>query len=126
MAVSLAVVGYNEQAATPQLAQDGAVNISMIDQAGGNMEGKESRFGITTILYLGSLHHICIQWICQFHARQLHADRRHDTDAADDAGRSRVWRYGLRTIRYAGFCYSDGLHSGFDGGADSGIPWQED
>ena len=48
MAVSLAVVGYNEQAATPQLAQDGAVNISMIDQAGGNMEGKESRFGITT------------------------------------------------------------------------------
>lgn len=48
MAVSLAVVGYNEQVATPQLAQDGAVNISMADQAGGNMEGKESRFGIAT------------------------------------------------------------------------------
>ncbi|WP_419025849.1 potassium-transporting ATPase subunit KdpA [Emergencia sp.] len=48
LAVSLAVVGYNEQIATPQLAQDGAVNISMVDQAGGNMEGKESRFGIAT------------------------------------------------------------------------------
>lgn len=34
--------------ATPQLIQDGAVNTSMIDQSGGNMEGKESRFGIAT------------------------------------------------------------------------------
>ena len=46
LAASLAVVAYSEQAATPQLAQDGAVNITMDDQAGGNMEGKESRFGI--------------------------------------------------------------------------------
>ena len=33
---------------TPQLAQNGAVDISTVDQAGGNMEGKETRFGIAT------------------------------------------------------------------------------
>ena len=32
--------------ATPQLEQNGIVDISNHDQAGGNMEGKESRFGI--------------------------------------------------------------------------------
>lgn len=46
LAAALAVVGYNEQAGTPQLAQDGAVYMGTEGQAGGNMEGKETRFGI--------------------------------------------------------------------------------
>ena len=33
---------------TPQIAQGGAVDISTAGQAGGNMEGKETRFGIAT------------------------------------------------------------------------------
>ena len=49
LAVALSIVAVNEQSATPQLAQDGAVNITAsADQAGGNMEGKETRFGIAT------------------------------------------------------------------------------
>ncbi|MDO4280267.1 MAG: potassium-transporting ATPase subunit KdpA [Peptococcaceae bacterium] len=49
LAAALAVVAVNEQAATPQLAQDGAVNITQsTDQPGGNMEGKEARFGIAS------------------------------------------------------------------------------
>ena len=48
LVLALGTIAVNEQAATPQLAQDGNVNISMIDQAGGNMEGKETRFGIAT------------------------------------------------------------------------------
>ena len=48
LAAALAVVGYNEQAGTPQLAQDGAVYMGTEGQAGGNMEGKETRFGIAT------------------------------------------------------------------------------
>ena len=48
LAAALAVVGYNEQAGTPQLAQDGAVYMETEGQAGGNMEGKETRFGIAT------------------------------------------------------------------------------
>ena len=46
LVAALGVIGLNEQAATPQLAQDGAVDLSSVDQAGGNMEGKETRFGI--------------------------------------------------------------------------------
>lgn len=43
----LAIIAINEQNGTPQLAQNGAVDIISTDyQAGGNMEGKESRFGI--------------------------------------------------------------------------------
>jgi K+-transporting ATPase ATPase A chain len=36
-----------EQAGTSELASNGVVNISSVDQSGGNMEGKEVRFGIT-------------------------------------------------------------------------------
>lgn len=50
-----AVIGVNEQLGTPQLASDGAVEIAAPGDAGsvpfspgGNMEGKETRFGITT------------------------------------------------------------------------------
>lgn len=51
------VSAYYEHAGTPQLAQNGAVNIEPgltaingidVDHAGGNMEGKESRHGIAT------------------------------------------------------------------------------
>lgn len=46
LVLALSVVAVNEQLATPQLAQDGNVNLAMMEQAGGNMEGKETRFGI--------------------------------------------------------------------------------
>ncbi|MEG1880515.1 MAG: potassium-transporting ATPase subunit KdpA, partial [Oscillospiraceae bacterium] len=46
--LALSIIGINEQMATPQLSQNGAVDISTNQQAGGNMEGKESRFGITS------------------------------------------------------------------------------
>lgn len=46
LAVSLGVTGTAEMQATPQLAQNGAVDTSFVNQSGGNMEGKETRFGI--------------------------------------------------------------------------------
>lgn len=49
LVVCLAVVTVSEQAATPQLAQGGAVDVeASAAQAGGNMEGKEARFGIAS------------------------------------------------------------------------------
>ena len=48
LAAALAIVGCSEQAGTPQIAQDGAVYMGTEGQAGGNMEGKETRFGIAT------------------------------------------------------------------------------
>lgn len=46
----LAAVGIilSEQGGTPQLAQNGLVDMTTVNQAGGNMEGKESRFGIAS------------------------------------------------------------------------------
>ena len=46
LVVCLGLVAFCEQNGTPQLAQNGAVNLTAVDQAGGNMEGKETRFGI--------------------------------------------------------------------------------
>lgn len=46
LVVALSIVAIQEQVATPQLAQNGAVDITTSDQPGGNMEGKEARFGI--------------------------------------------------------------------------------
>lgn len=48
LALALAAIAVNEHIATPQLSQDGSVNLSTVNQAGGNMEGKETRFGIAT------------------------------------------------------------------------------
>ena len=48
LAAALAIVGCSEQAGTPQIAQDGAVYMGTEGQAGGNMGGKETRFGIAT------------------------------------------------------------------------------
>ena len=57
LCIALGCIAVSEQTGTAQLAQNGAVNmtetchsvdISMDGQAGGNMEGKETRFGIAT------------------------------------------------------------------------------
>ncbi len=48
LVVAMAIVGVNEQIGTPQMALNGQVDLSTINQAGGNMEGKEARFGIAT------------------------------------------------------------------------------
>ncbi len=46
MAVCLSITLTAEAHATPQLAQNGTVDTSFLNQSGGNMEGKETRFGI--------------------------------------------------------------------------------
>ena len=46
LVIGFIVIGVNEQTGTAQLAQNGAVDLSANEQAGGNMEGKETRFGI--------------------------------------------------------------------------------
>ena len=48
LAVSLAIVGAAEQSGTPQINQNGAVYTGTDGQSGGNMEGKETRFGIAS------------------------------------------------------------------------------
>ena len=48
LVLALGFVAYNEQKATPQLTNNITVDTSTNHQAGGNMEGKEARFGISS------------------------------------------------------------------------------
>ncbi|MDD4508230.1 MAG: potassium-transporting ATPase subunit KdpA [Eubacteriaceae bacterium] len=49
LCVALAALAVNEQLGTPELAQNGSVDLSWsAEQCGGNMEGKEARFGIVS------------------------------------------------------------------------------
>lgn len=48
LVIALGVMATSEINGTPQLAQGGDVSMSMVDHPGGNMEGKETRFGIAT------------------------------------------------------------------------------
>lgn len=48
LVMALVCVAVSEQIATPQLSGNGSVDMSTINQAGGNMEGKEARFGIAS------------------------------------------------------------------------------
>lgn len=48
LVAAMGIIGVNEQNATPQVMANGQVDMSTINQAGGNMEGKESRFGIAS------------------------------------------------------------------------------
>lgn len=48
LVAAFAVVAVREQNGTPQLANNHQVDLASINQPGGNMEGKESRFGIAS------------------------------------------------------------------------------
>lgn len=48
LVVALSSIALSEQSAPTALIQNTAVDTSMVGQAGGNMEGKEARFGIAT------------------------------------------------------------------------------
>lgn len=48
LVVALGCIGASEQTATTALSENPGVSTSMLDQSGGNMEGKETRFGIAT------------------------------------------------------------------------------
>lgn len=48
LVLAVGMIAVNEQNGTSQLARNGMVDLSAIDQSGGNMEGKETRFGIAS------------------------------------------------------------------------------
>ena len=48
LAAALAIIGANEQTAVTALTENSMVDTSAVGQAGGNMEGKETRFGIAS------------------------------------------------------------------------------
>ena len=117
--IALSIVAVNEQAGTPQLANGGSVLMDNINQAGGNMEGKESRFGIVNI------HNVSLKRLGQLNARQLYTAWGHDYNASYAAWRGCFRRNGLRTLRYACLRNTYGIHCRTYGRQNSRIPWKE-
>ena len=79
LVAAIAAVGLCEQAATPQLADGGQVAIEASaegDYAGGNMEGKESRFGVDDSSLWAAYTTAALQRLRELHARLLHPARR--------------------------------------------------
>ena len=65
-----------EQAGNPTVAKLGVESAATDAQSGGNMEGKETRFGIGDVRAFCDRHHGRELRRRQQHARQLHAARR--------------------------------------------------
>ena len=113
-----AVVYWAESAGSPVL--------NGLGLTGGNMEGKEVRFGIVASALFAADHHGSLLRRGQRHARQLHRARRHDP--ADQHGARRDHRRRRRggALRHPRLRHRDDLRRRPHGRAHAGIPRQED
>ena len=93
---------------------------------GGNMEGKEVRYGPIVIALFNSLVHQHLDRIDQLGQRQLHPARGRRAPVQHDARRGEPGRHRLRALRHAHHGHPGGVHRRTDGRADAGIPRQED
>ncbi|MFR5070587.1 MAG: hypothetical protein ACLTE2_13200 [Eubacteriales bacterium] len=59
LVLALSSVAVTEQIGTSQLSDNGAVNLTMYDQAGGNMEGKRIPFWYCNFRNMGYLYNRC-------------------------------------------------------------------
>ena len=75
-----------EQSGNPALASLSVDQSASVSQAGGNMEGKETRFGITNSALWAVATTSASNGSVNCHARFLHAYRRHGADVADAIG----------------------------------------
>ncbi len=88
--VSLLAADYALEApGNPVLAALGVDQAASATNPGGNMEGKEVRFGVANSTLWAVATTVGVERIGQLDARFVHAARRHDPDVADPAGRGR-------------------------------------
>ncbi len=92
----LVAVYIGEGVGNPVLAGLGADQVATATNPGGNMEGKEVRFGVANSGAVGRRHDLGVERLGQFDARFVHAALRHGADVADAARRSDLRRRGLR------------------------------
>ena len=96
----------------PQITASGGNQAVTATQGGGNMEGKEVRFGIGGVWPLGRIDHWHVQRFGQLDARQLHAARRRGADEPHDARRGQPRRRGRGSERSARDGDLVGVHRG--------------
>ena len=93
---------------------------------GGNMEGKEVRFGPGRLRAVRRHHHRHVDRRGQLRPRQLHPGRRRGPAGQHDARRGQPGRRRRRPLRHAGLRPPRGVHRRADGGPHAGVPGQED
>ncbi len=100
--VGVGVAYWAEAGGNPIHAARGIDVVTTAANPGGNMEGKEVRFGIANQRALRHGHHRRVVRRGERDARFLHAARRHGAAGEHAAGRSGVRRSGRRALRHAG------------------------
>jgi K+-transporting ATPase ATPase A chain len=90
--VAVMVITPAEQAGNPLFASLGVDQVSSALQAGGNMEGKEVRFGIDASALFAAVTTAASCGAVNAHARLAHAAGRHGADGAHAARRGGVRR----------------------------------
>ena len=93
--------------------------------SGGNMEGKEVRFGTGAFDRVGRIHDGCLQRLGQLHACLLHAARRTGAARADADRRGGARRRRLRPLRHRRAGHPGHVRRRPDGGPHAGISRQE-
>ena len=89
---------------------------------GGNMEGKEVRFGISQSALFATVTTDTSCGAVNFIARLLHAAGRHGAAGQHHARRSRLRRRRLRALWNVGFCRPRSVHRRPDGRSNAGVP----
>ena len=94
--------------------------------AGANLEGKEQRFGIASLVAVRGRHHRRLLRRGQRRDGVAHRPRRRRPDGADDDRRGDLRRRRLGPLRDAAVRHPRRLHLRADGRAHAGVPRQED
>ena len=123
----LGVCYWAEAKGNPNVAQLGRDDRRRpTGQPGGNMEGKETRFGIADFRALRHRHDRRLLRRGQLHARQLHPARRRGAAGQHDVRRDHLRRRRRGPLRNADVRRGRGLHRRPDGRAHAGVRRQED
>ena len=124
--MGVTVIYANEQKGNPILTKLGANQALTSTQAGGNMEGKEVRFGIADSVPVRQRDHRHLDRRGQHRTRQPDAARRRHRDAQHRPRRGGVRRRRGRHHGAARQRHPGGIHRRPHGGPHARVPGQED
>ena len=123
LAAALVVMPF-EARGNPKLVGRGAdADASTATQSGGNMEGKEMRFGPATSGLYAATHHRHLERRRDLGARQLHPDRRRGAAGQHDVRRGESGRYRLGPVRDVGVRPAERVHRRAHGRAERRSTW---
>ena len=117
---------HSEQNGNPLIAKQGVDQVASPLQAGGNMEGKETRFGIAASALFAAATTATSCGAVNTHARLDDALGRLRADVPHPARRGRAGRGRHRHLFDSDVRHSRRLHRRTDDRPDAGIPRQED